>query len=593
MSKKGREAVTIMGESNGKPNYRLKSVKAHKLIDEETGILSIANIKSGNCLSRRDFIKSSGTLMTALGMSQLLAGCYGGGGNSMSPVVSTTNGRVRGAWEKGIAVFRGVRYAAAPVGPLRFRPPAPPERWDGVRDATNFGPVSPQPKAPGAFAEIFSSTLPQGDDCLNLNIWTPDPGAANLPVMVWIHGGGFMIGSGADSYYDGRSFARDGVVCVTINYRLGILGFLHVDGEGAGAYGMLDQIAALRWVQENIASFGGDPGKVTIAGESAGGMAVGLLLTAPGARGLFRRAILQSGAAHHGLLVDSEQRVTRGFCKVAGVAPDDADALRQIPTERLVELQASFFNEVVATPDVGLWGAEVVVTGMPFQPEIGGDFIGRRSIEAVADGVASDIDLLIAHTREEFRLLLGADPSPLITMEVVKGVYEASFPGRGAEVFGIYAAGRPGADPIEMYAALETDRMFRVPAVRLAEAQSRYNPATYFCRLSWRSPVFDGRVGAGHAIDLPFMWDNLENKQAAALVGSNPPVHIAEEMHRSWVSFISSGNPNNPKVPAWPSYNTESKAIMDFGDSPRVLNAPEFNEVALWDGLLLYQQSTA
>ena len=220
----------------------------------------------------------------------------------MEAIAKTASGAVRGTeLGSGVVGFLGLPYAAAPVGALRFRPPQRPAAWDGIREADRFGAVVPQTRSPGVFDELFGPTHPAGADCLNLNVWTPDPGAAGLPVLVWIHGGAFVIGSGSDSLYDGATFARDGVVTVTVNYRLGAAGFHHTGRDGSGAFGILDQIAALEWVQENIASFGGDPGRVTIAGESAGGMSVATLLAAPGAQGLFRRAIPQSGAAHHGL----------------------------------------------------------------------------------------------------------------------------------------------------------------------------------------------------------------------------------------------------------------------------------------------------
>ncbi len=505
--------------------------------------------------------------------------------NGTRPVVATRAGRVAGTWRNGIAEFRAIPYAAAPVGALRFSPPEPRPAWDGVYEAASAGPAPPQPKAPGEFAGIFSTRLPTGEDCLRLNVWTPDPGAAGLPVLVWIHGGGFMIGSGAEPYYDGATFARDGVVCVSINYRLGILGYLYSQTEGAGNFGTLDQIAALRWVQENIAAFGGDPDRVTVAGESAGGMAVGILLAAPAARGLFRRAIAQSGAAHHGISLDSSRRVAEQFCALVAVEREDSEALRALDAAGIVAAQERLFGDVVASGDVNRYGAEVIATGMPFQPAIGGDVLDRRAIEIVAAGGARGVDLMVGYTSEEFRLFLGVSPAP-ITFEEVLGAYEAAFPGRGGENYEIYRRNRPHADPSELMAALATDRMFRVPAVRLADAQSNHNRSTFCYRLSWRSPAFGGRIGAGHGIDVPLVWQCLDDPLAQQLLGPSPPLRLAQDMHSAWVAFVAAGDPSHPAIPDWPHYSSALPAVMDFDEPTRVLLAPGADEVALWEDLI-------
>ena len=230
-----------------------------------------------------------------------------------APIVATSRGAVRGSREEDVCVFRGIPYARPPVGELRFRPPVPPEPWDGVRDATRFGRRHIQVYDPVEGPLMHASARqPEGDDCLNLNVWTPDPTAGGLPVLVWIHGGSLKFGAGSDELYDGSTFARDGVVTVTLNYRLHPAGYLYVPGRpGAGAFGLLDQIAALEWVRDNIAAFGGDPARVTVAGESAGGHSVGALLGAPAARGLFRRAIPQSGASSFDVLARGRRRPRR------------------------------------------------------------------------------------------------------------------------------------------------------------------------------------------------------------------------------------------------------------------------------------------
>ncbi|MGI9598779.1 MAG: carboxylesterase/lipase family protein, partial [Acidimicrobiales bacterium] len=274
----------------------------------------------------------------------------------MAAVVNIASGSVQGADEQGTHAFKGIPYAAPPVGPRRLRPPEPAESWDGVLDATNYGLVALQQPMPGIFGELGTPQNPAGDDCLNLNVWTPDPGATGLPVLFWIHGGAFYAGSGIDDVYNGARFARDGVVCVTINYRLGVQGFWHL-GEhfpelaDSGNLGMLDQIAALRWVQDNIAAFGGDPDRVTIAGESAGGMSVGTLLAMPAARGLFKRAIPQSGAASNGITAPTASMIAGHMLDVLGVQPGDLDALDRVPSELLLQTQQKLSDELTLTRD--------------------------------------------------------------------------------------------------------------------------------------------------------------------------------------------------------------------------------------------------
>src|SRR4029077_158545 len=263
--------------------------------------------------------------------------------------VTTQQGQVRGLVTDGVAAFKGIPYAAPPFGPNRFQPPRPPKSWDGVRDALEYGRVPPQPPYAPPFDRLLGDQGRQGEDCLNLNVWTPDPNSGSLPVMVWIHGGAFMRGSGALPTNDGSRFARDGVVCVTINYRLGADGFLYL-GQGIANRGLLDQITALEWVQENIQAFGGDPAKVTIFGESAGAFSVATLLSMPRAHGLFARAIAQSGAAQHASSVATAQLVGRNLADKLGVEPT-MTAIGTVPLEGLVAAQAELAVELALRPD--------------------------------------------------------------------------------------------------------------------------------------------------------------------------------------------------------------------------------------------------
>jgi para-nitrobenzyl esterase len=504
-------------------------------------------------------------------------------------VVETSHGRVEGAERDGVHAFMGIPYAAAPVGERRFRPPTPRQRWDGVRPSA-VSAVVRQADSPGPFGDLFRPPNPQGEDCLNLNVWTPDPGAAGLPVLVWIHGGAFTIGSGSDPIYDGASFARNGVVAVTVNYRLGVDGFLHVgpDTEGSGNFGMLDQIAALEWVRDNIARFGGDPGRVTIAGESAGGMSVGTLMAMPRARGLFQRAIPQSGAGHNGVSTESGNAVARELMGALGLRRDDVAGLIELPFERVLSAQTTLTTELLASPDVAKWG-DVAVSGAPmaFQPLIGLDDLPKRPIEAIESGSAADVDVLIGHTAEEFMLFLGLAPEMMGIDESMLGPVFGMAGKDGAAALATYRANRPDATAIELLAALQTDRVFRIPAIRLAEAQLAQGASVWMYRFAWRSPAFGGRIGAGHAIELPFVFNTTDAPMSRGLIGDDPPVALADAVHHAWAAFITDGEPGHPGLPVWPQDDADQRRTMDLDDGHSAVVAdPDGDERRLWDGIL-------
>ncbi len=288
------------------------------------------------------------------------------------PVVQLPDGAVRGKVESGVSVFLGIPYAAPPFGPRRMQPPQPVPAWDGVRDAAEFGPTVPKGDYPPQYAALFPEVVIPGADCLNLNVWTPGPGAAGLPVLVWIHGGSFMNGSSSVGAYDGAAFARDGVVCVSINYRLAAEGFLFL-GDGIANLGLLDQLAALQWVQRNIAAFGGDPARVTVAGESAGAMSVTTLLSMPLAEGLFTQAITQSGAAAHTLTPDEGAMVAGYLADALGV-PADRDSVTAVPLDKLVRAASDLVVEVQTVPDPARWG-QLTLSLLPFAPTVDGTIL--------------------------------------------------------------------------------------------------------------------------------------------------------------------------------------------------------------------------
>lgn len=493
------------------------------------------------------------------------------------PVCRTRQGDVRGeAGPGGTAVFRGIPYAAPPFGPLRFMAPRPPAGWEGVRDATAFGPTVPK----GPYIRPFDVLLPDpdiaGEDCLNLNVWTPDPGGG-APVMVWLHGGAFMNGSGSLPAYDGAAFARDGVVCVTVNYRLGADGYLSLPGAPDNR-GVLDQIAALEWVRDNIAAFGGDPGRVTVFGESAGAMSIGVLLTAPGARGLFRRAILQSGAAHHAIRPETARRIAAHFAAKLGVEPT-VEAFAALPLERLLPAQTALREEASSSRDPEVWG-EVVLNAMPFEPVAG--TASTAGPEDLLPGADCGVELLIGATTEEYRLF--TVPSGVID-HIDETRLRAATAAYGLDpdtALPLYAAARPGASPGDLFSAVATDWCFRIPALRLAEAV----PRAHVYEFAHRSPAFDGRLGACHASEIAFVFDNLAGSGQSGLLGAAPPQPLADAVHAAWVSFAATGDPG------WPAYGTGDRTTMVFGGdasgvggTATAVRDPRPAERALWDGV--------
>jgi para-nitrobenzyl esterase len=490
-----------------------------------------------------------------------------------APVVATGQGRVRGTVEGGIAVFRGIPYAEPPVGSLRFRPPARREPWEGVREATRFGPCHPQYDDPveGRFM-VHASRPPQAEDCLSLNVWTPDVGAGGLPVLVWIHGGSLKHGTGADAIYNGATFAREGIVTVTINYRLHPAGYLYVgDRPGSGAFGLLDQIAALEWVQENIAAFGGDPHAVTVAGESAGAHSVGSLLAAPAAEGLFRRGVLQSGAASFEVPAEMSTVIGDAVLARVGARRDDAQSLATISSADLLdasrEVEARMFD-VLAEHGVAP-NLMTTTTCIHSMPTYGTEVLPDRALEAVAGGSARGVDLLIGTNVDEVTMF---GPDYLALAAPVSG----------------HAFGSAAAEALERYGGdrtrLLTDALFRIPAIRLADAAQAHNEHTYMYLLTYASPPTETTLGAMHGLDLAFMWDMLGDPAGPIrdAVGGTLSPSLATAMHGAWAAFVKTRAPQHPTLPEWPAYDGVRRATMQLDDACEVVDDPMGQDRALW-----------
>ncbi len=495
-----------------------------------------------------------------------------------SNIVETKSGKVQGYSENGVQIFKGIPYAAPPIEELRFCPPEPREPWKDVFDATEYGNYAMQ----GFNAlEILFGKIPykESEDCLNLNIWTPDTDGKK-PVMVWIHGGAFTMGSGADPIYEGSALARRGnIVVVTINYRLGALGFLYIPDLTVNM-GMQDQIAALKWVKDNIEGFGGDPKNVTIFGESAGGASVYCLLAMPAAKGLFHHAIPQSGV--FGFDPTAGKKSSEYLMKKLKVEPGDIDALRKVPAKKIMKVQDRItlrpgFSDILA-----------------FSPRIDPKTLPKHPVEAIRDGSASKVDLLIGTNEHEMKLFVAIDPS-VRNMDLDK-LYEF-IQGMGfdesktKQLIKVYQEARKGVsstDPDELFAAIGTDYTFRIPALRIAESHNKNNKNTYNYLFKWPSPALKGVLGCCHAIEIPFVFGTHKLPKIDEFVGKDAAVEaISEKMMDAWIAFARTGNPNNDNIPEWPPYDEKKRSTMVIGKEIKVVNNIFEKERKGWDDITL------
>jgi para-nitrobenzyl esterase len=498
------------------------------------------------------------------------------------PVVQLGDGAARGLAEDGVAAFLGVPYAAPPFGPNRMRPPQPVIPWAGVRDATAYGPTVPKGDYPPQYQPLFPEVVIPGEECLNLNVWAPDPAVSGLPVLVWIHGGSFMNGSGSVGEYDGRAFARDGIVCVTINYRLAAEGFLFTgdaaDTNGDANLGLLDQLAALAWVQDNIAAFGGDPARVTVAGESAGAMSLTTLLSMPRSEGLFAQAIAESGAGAHTLTPDEGAMVAGYLAAELGV-PAEREAIKAVPLEKLVRAASDLVAEVQTTPDPARWG-QLALSLLPFAPTVDGTVLPAAPLTSIAAGQGGGVPLLIGSNRDEARLFLVApDTIGLIddaALEAVAAGY--GLPGDGLAV---YRAARPGASPGDLLAAVISDWFFRVPAIRVAEARSAAGagPLTWMYRFDHPDPASNHNLGACHGVEIPFVFGTTGHADAEPRLGPEPSQAAADRMHRVWVDFITRCDPG------WAPYDPVTRTTGLLAEELTADGDPDGAERACWDGV--------
>ncbi|MFT4713792.1 MAG: para-nitrobenzyl esterase [Candidatus Azotimanducaceae bacterium] len=483
----------------------------------------------------------------------------------MNMIAETKQGQVEGKLKNDVLLFAGIPFAASPTGERRFKAPAPHEPWSGVRAATRFGKPAPQ-VATGGMTD--SVPVAWDEDCLYLNVQTPAIDEDSRPVLFWIHGGGFRTGQGAIPWYDGAQFVRNGnVVVVSINYRLGALGFTDLsrfgsEYETSGANGILDQLFALQWVKDNIQNFGGDPDNVTIAGESAGAFSVCSLLASPLSKGLFKRAISQSGSAHHALTKDAAGLVTDALLEVTGCK--NPAELQEISVDDILKHQTSI--------DVQFNNAIKLNLVAPFYPAIGNSVLPALPLDCIRDGAGADVDLLIGTNKDESSLFM--------TQSVTEERYhkDAERFGAGTALTETYNANHPNSTTTERAIQMGTDFTFRIPSLRICEARAAGQSNDWMYRFDWESR--NGPLKATHALEVPFVFDNLGKAGVGVFLGPGEiPQAVADKMHQSWIDFIVDGDPG------WAKYDLEKRTNMRFDTSSQIVLDPDLKIHKVWQGI--------
>lgn len=505
------------------------------------------------------------------------------------PVVEICQGRLRGERRGEVLRFKGIPFAGPPVGERRFAAPAPAEPWTGVREATRFSGAAPQlgteAGAIGKFFRIVRGGV--SEDCLYANVWTPGLDGADRPVMVYIHGGAFLLGAGTTFLYEGSALARLGAVVVTFNYRLGAFGFLdltHLAPESAppANLGLRDQLAALEWVRKNIEAFGGDPSNITLFGESAGAMSAAVHLglePRERVRRPFRRAILQSGAAANVSSSEEAAYISGRFMEELSITARDWRRLRELPMEALLAAQKR-----------ALRGERLKMGNLPWQPSIDGDLIRRQPLESVGRGSAVDVDLLIGTTREEWKLFglgelklrrMGADELRTRVARTLAG--RGGDPGRAEELIRLHRV-RDGRHPLyETWVALRTEQVFALPAVELAEAHARLGRATYAYRFDEPSPLMPRALGACHGIDLGLVFGTYRHPLLRPVFGGSRAIgEFSRTVQSCWVSFARAGEPVVEGGPRWDGYEESRRWTMGLSREPAPLAGPDSSSRRFW-----------
>ena len=517
-----------------------------------------------NKINRRSFVGGA-----ALGATSILGGALNQAlaanakdGSAQGPVANTTSGKVRGVvQENKVNAFRGIPYGAPTGGADRFMPPVKPEAWTGIKETVEWGPEAPQ----GPHTEIpeVAATIPKlaiGEDCLHLNVWTNGLDSRKRPVMLWLHGGGFASGNGSYSMYDGANMARKrDVVTVTINHRLNSFGFLYLADIGGEKFknatncGMLDAVAALEWVRDNIANFGGDPNNVTIFGQSGGGGKVSTLLAMPAAKGLFHRAIIQSGSNVKGISTEDATKTAHMLMEKVGVKT--VEELQQVPMDQLI-------------------AATLATRGLRLGPVVDGRTLPGGPFDPTAPAMSADVPLLIGTVEFEINFFPATKLDPIDDAELHAAVKQTTHAG-DAEVdklIALYRKDRPNATPIDLSQIIVSDG-FRSPVVTEGERKAAQPAPVYMYYFTWKSPVRDGKLKAFHTLEIPFALANVD--ESKSMTGSGADRYpLQEKMSGAWAAFARTGNPNHKGLPNWPVFKTDQRATMILDNQCKVVNDP-------------------
>ncbi|HEX3838177.1 MAG TPA: carboxylesterase family protein [Steroidobacteraceae bacterium] len=529
-------------------------------------------------IDRRSFI---GTTVAAGALVPGIRNAWAAVAAGPAAAATTTAGKIRGTQESGVFAFKGIPYGATTAGAARFQPPAKAKSWSGVRDCTQLGHRSPQllslfhgfvpPEV-----EAMDRDEPMGEDCLVLNVWTPTlERARELPVMVWLHGGGFTSGSGGFICYDGAQLAKKhDVVVVNVNHRLGPLGYLYLAGLGSAQYanssnvGNLDIVAALEWVRDNIATFGADPGNVTIFGQSGGGGKVSSLMAMPAAHGLFKRAIVQSGADVKGISRDAATRDAQRLLARLNLKPDQADQLQHVPMDQLLKAA----NEGSGPP-------------INFGPVVDGKSLPSDPFDPTAPELSGSVPLLIGTVETEVTFFPGQPLEPMddATFHAkLKQLLRTASDTDVDRVIAAYRGGRPDRANTDLYLIMASDATFRAAVLLEAERKAEQTQApVYQYYFTWRSPVREGKLRTFHTLEIPFVFDNVD--ACKSMTGSGEDRYaLAQKMSSAWVAFARTGNPNHPTLPdVWVPYDNTRRATMIFNDKCELLNDPYGSEQRL------------
>ena len=522
-------------------------------------------------IDRRAFLAGSSALLGAPFTRAFAAPARS---DSSGPVATTTAGKIRGTYQDKINAFKGVPYGAPTSGAGRFQPPSKPQPWTNVRDTVELGHQAPQIPS-GLIPEVAAveDKGPMGEDCLVLNVWTPSLGAGHKrPVMVWLHGGGYSTGSGGFTIYDGANLARKhDVVTVTVNHRLNVFGFLYLADLGGEKYahasnaGMLDIVAALEWVRDNITAFGGDPGNVTIFGQSGGGGKVSTLMAMPSAKGLFHRAIVESASAIKGVSRSDATKSAEMILAKLGLKPNQLDELQNLPMDHVLSVNAG--------------GGPAGNQALRLAPVVDGRTLPRDPFDPTAPEVSANVPLLIGSVETEVTFMPRQQLDPIDDADLRARVKQSARcdDAQADKLIEVYRKGRPGISNIDLHLILASDTSFRAgvrtESDRKAVQAAQGNAPVYLYYFTWRSPVRDGKLKAFHTLEIPFVFENVDIGKP--MTGSGQDRYaLADKMSRAWVAFARTGNPNHKGLPNWLAFTTDQRTTMIFNNECKTVNDP-------------------